>query len=228
MKIFDKLRDMFSDDPEVEERVMEKEIKPVKKPDFFKEQPIEEITEIDMFKSDPTFKFPVVLDESEDILPIKPKPVQQLTNTSINMMDLDKNKPRDLYKNAEKKPFKPSPVISPIFGLIEDDKNENGTTNPAIPQGKKPTIDEVMSRSSLVEPVKRVEPEIKIDYASDYTTPGLRSSKVAPMPDEDDEKEEDPVIKYQKIDDLLDNTSEHDFYTLVDSMYKNVDEGDEE
>lgn len=214
-KMINKARDLFSDETEVieethhgEEQKVKTKIEP--KPTIKEKESVDEITEREMFRADPTFKFPVMFDDV-DLNQTK------ASTPSINTPIMEKPKLRETYQPVEKKPFKPSPVISPVFGLVESEKKDDKTTKPTISTNKKPTIDEVISRNYKQEP-------IKVDNNL-YEGVGLRSNRVTPIVEEKEEVEE--PVSYKGLDDLLDNTSDHDFYTLVDSMYKNLEEGDE-
>lgn len=97
-------------------------------------------TERDLFKTQPSFKFPVIDEEDEEPVPVREKP-QPRTRSSILDYDLKpqrrepERKPE--YKlpnkinnsnsssrnanNGSERSFKPSPVISPVYGVL--DKN---------------------------------------------------------------------------------------------------------
>ena len=99
-----------------------------------KEEKIESTySERELFKSEPTFKFPVI-DEEED------EPIQ--TRSRVNTLDLDRREPakrpervterlNEIHKPTVnqsiskernvQKTFTPSPVISPVYGIL--DKN---------------------------------------------------------------------------------------------------------
>ena len=127
----------------------------------------------------------------------------------------------------QKKTFKPSPVISPVYGVL--DKNY--------------TKDEISSKDGLLtdsEDKVDIDYVIKKAYGNQATT---REEK-----NKENQKESDEIIdlfkdklkeddfnneelsnqvdeKIKSIDDLLKDTND-DFYSLVDSMYKD-EEGDE-
>lgn len=85
-------------------------------------------SERELFKSEPTFKFPVV-DEEEEIVPERSKvnvlEVERKENRNIEIprrenVISNKYEPRREEKPVQKT-FTPSPVISPIYGIL--DKN---------------------------------------------------------------------------------------------------------
>ena len=143
MGLIGKLKNIFYDEEIVEVKdepiVREEKKEEIRKPrieeiQVQKEEKIENTySERELFKSEPTFKFPVI-DEDDD------EPVQ--TRSRVNTIDLDRresakrpervvdrvneiHKPNvnvtiGKEKNSEKT-FTPSPVISPIYGIL--DKN---------------------------------------------------------------------------------------------------------
>ena len=143
MGLIGKLKNIFYDEEIVEVKeepaVREENQEEIRKPrieeiQVQKEEKIENTySERELFKSEPTFKFPVI-DEDDD------EPVQ--TRSRVNTIDLDRREPakrpekvteriNEIHKtnintiaNKERnneKTFTPSPVISPVYGIL--DKN---------------------------------------------------------------------------------------------------------
>ena len=143
MGLIGKLKNIFYDEEIVEVKeepvVREEKKEEIRKPRIEeiqvpKEEKIENTySERELFKSEPTFKFPVI-DEDDD------EPVQ--TRSRVNTIDLDRREPikrpervtgriNEIHKptintttNKERtveKTFTPSPVISPVYGIL--DKN---------------------------------------------------------------------------------------------------------
>ena len=143
MGLIGKLKNIFYDEEIVEVKeeptVREEKKEEIRKPrieeiQVQKEEKIENTySERELFKSEPTFKFPVI-DEDDD------EPVQ--TRSRVNTIDLDRCEPakrpervteriNEIHKpsinttiNKERnteKTFTPSPVISPVYGIL--DKN---------------------------------------------------------------------------------------------------------
>lgn len=143
MGLIGKLKNIFYDEEIVEVKeeptVREEKKEEIRKPrieeiQVQKEEKIENTySERELFKSEPTFKFPVI-DEDDD------EPVQ--TRSRVNTIDLDRREPEkrpervterinEIHKpsinttiNKERnteKTFTPSPVISPVYGIL--DKN---------------------------------------------------------------------------------------------------------
>lgn len=143
MGLIGKLKNIFYDEEIVELKeepvVREEKKEEIKKPRIEeiqvpKEEKIENTySERELFKSEPTFKFPVI-DEDDD------EPVQ--TRSRVNTVNLDRREPikrpervteriNEIHKptmntstnkeRAVEKTFTPSPVISPVYGIL--DKN---------------------------------------------------------------------------------------------------------
>ena len=94
------------------------------------EKPNQEFSERDLFRSESTFKFPQFDEEEfEESIP-RPNVVEEKRQSS-NVLDFErKNKQPysrlDVLKTndsgkEEKKRFKPSPVISPVYGILDKD-----------------------------------------------------------------------------------------------------------
>ena len=120
----------------------------------------------------------------------------------------------------QKKVFKPSPVISPVYGVL--DKNyskEDITSKDGLLNDSEDKID--------------IDYVIKKAYGSDTTLKEENKEEDTKIDlfKEEEIKSEDVNVteldeKIKSIDDLLKDTSDDDFYSLVDSMYKDseVDE----
>lgn len=149
MGLFGKIKNIFYDEEivEVPEQKVKKEEKPkieevkiIKKEEPKVEEPsIKPIyTERELFKTENTFKFPILDDEDEE--PIK-------TRSRVNALEMERSKKaepkeskldkfsdrfNDRYstntssrREVEKpstpeKVFKPSPIISPVYGILDD------------------------------------------------------------------------------------------------------------
>ncbi len=103
------------DTSEIEIPRFEEEKKLEEKPK--EEKKDEEIPERELFQSKKTFNFPILNDEEVEI----PK-----SRSNVNVMEMEKKKEQEKVKQHEEMvnintTFKPSPVISPIYGIL--DKN---------------------------------------------------------------------------------------------------------
>ena len=234
MGLFDKLKNIFIEEEEIESEESYKSI-PKKievKEETKKEEVVKEIPQItkedvvsdrDLIETNQKFKFPIIFEE-DDFKEERKK------SKSINVLERENTKYEPEIKREvkpQKKTFKPSPVISPVYGVL--DKNY--------------TKDEISSKDGLLtdsEDKVDIDYVIKKAYGNQATT---REEK-----NKENQKESDEIIdlfkdklkeddfnneelsnqvdeKIKSIDDLLKDTND-DFYSLVDIMYKD-EEGDE-
>ncbi len=120
MGLFKKIKDIFYDEevieePDTKEMPKIQEIKVEQKTIEEKKDLNNTFSERELFKPERTFNFPVFDDEEEEEIKPQSKP---------NILELEKKRSYEEPKSKvveEKKAFKPSPVISPIYGIL--DKN---------------------------------------------------------------------------------------------------------
>lgn len=253
MGLFDKLKNVFLEDdedfdndiPAVKEKVTKSEpiIKEEPKEEIKKEpEPVikkiedEKVKEKKLSDTNENFKFPIIF-EDEDFKEEKKKP------KSINVLERENNNSvvntnsskYDVEKIMPSKPqkFKPSPVISPVYGVL--DKNytkEEIKTKDGLLSDSGADIDSVMKKAygeTKVEEPKKEEVTINITVKDDDVDKKIEEIKntVEESIDEDIQDSIEALDeRIKSIDDLINDTSDEDFYSLVDSMY-NSDEGDE-
>lgn len=244
MKFVDKIKNYFydgeDDDTDKKKIVNKMENRFLRDKEHHKEEIKEEakeekaVNERELFKSDPTFNFPIIFDEEEvkEVKAVEPPP-----------RDFIRRDVQKIIEHSENKKFKPSPNISPVYGIIEHDdipkKSEetNSNKHSSIYDDKKLIdIDDILGRGY---DQKRVDLKQE-NY--DFEKPDL------PIPPKEDasfdlfdneelnskDDIEEPVVasssikkvdeKLKSIDELLENTNDDDFYSLVDSMYKEDNE----
>ena len=224
MGLFDKLKNVFIEEEEVES---EPEEKPNKQEKLEEEkiEPIKEdiVSDRDLIDTNQNFKFPIIFEE-EDFKEEKKK------SRSINVLERENTKYETEIKRdikSQKKTFKPSPVISPVYGVLDKNytKDEISSKNGLLSDySDKLDIDSVINKAygnttTREEKNKEKNTDEIINLFSEENT-----EEIGYELDEIDTKATDDKIK--SIDDLLKDSNE-DFYSLVDSMYKD-DEGDEE
>lgn len=122
MKMLDKIKNLFTEEVEVEEPI-KKEVTQVEIPaPVVKPKPVVEKTETVSdanISREEKFKFPVYFDDADfndlepkkEVKPVAPQPVKK-------EVAYGGNKP---LEKQEKKQFKPTPIISPVYGVL--DKN---------------------------------------------------------------------------------------------------------
>lgn len=238
MGLFDKLKNVFIeedfDDDDVE---VEKTKKPAAKPEVKIEEIKEEPKEKNDFVSDDTFsdrelldtkekfKFPIIFEEDDF--------KEEKKNTkSVNVLERETSKYEpELKKDVkkEKRTFKPSPVISPVYGVLDKNYSKEDITikDGLLSDVTEVDIDYVIKKASG-EYTTREEKNTNIEVES---TPIELFVETEPVKEEKKEEIEevdskDVDEKIKSIDELLKDTTDDDFYSLVDSMYKD-EEGDE-
>ena len=124
MGVFTKLKNIFYDEEIIETEPTIKEVsvpnqvqKNVASKNTKNDEPIiNKLNERELFKSEPTFKFPIFEEEEEF-------KKSTLGSRSNNVMDYEKRQKlvkdeKKEIKKEEKTVFKPSPIISPIYGIL--------------------------------------------------------------------------------------------------------------
>ena len=237
MGLFDKLKNVFMEDdideepvrsvPKVEE--IKKEEPVIQKRE--RELPVEDtFSDRELVNSKENFKFPIIF-EDEDFEEEKKK------TKSINVLERENTKYEDLIKRdtkPQKKVFKPSLVISPVYGVLDKNYSKEDITTKdgnRVSNDNGVDIDTVIKKAYGEEVVtktreeKREEENKTVDAFKEEET-DIKSLTIEQAEIKANEKEVDDKIA--SIDELLNDTNtDDDFYSLVDSMYKN-EEGDKE
>lgn len=237
MGLFDKLKNVFMEDdideepvrsvPKVEE--IKKEEPVIQKRE--RELPVEDtFSDRELVNSKENFKFPIIF-EDEDFKEEKKK------TKSINVLERENTKYEDLIKRdtkPQKKVFKPSLVISPVYGVLDKNYSKEDITTKdgnRVSNDNGVDIDTVIKKAYGEEVVtktreeKREEENKAVDAFKEEET-DIKSLTIEQAETKANEKEVDDKIA--SIDELLNDTNtDDDFYSLVDSMYKN-EEGDKE
>lgn len=251
MGLFDKLKNVFleedfdDDDVPVVKKEKVKEEEKIEKVEETKNEKLEEFKEEvketipvndntfsdrELLNTKEKFKFPIIF-EDEDF-----KEEDKKTK-SINLLERDNTKYETQIKTdvrREKKGFKPSPVISPVYGVLDKNysKDDITTKDGLLNDYDKVDIDYVIKKASgeygtreekreekKEEEVIDLFKEVEIEDNS-MEIPIISEEEAKPV----EEKEEEIDEKIKSIDELLKDTTDEDFYSLVDSMYKDGDE----
>ena len=237
MGLFDKLKNVFMEDdfeeepvksaPKVEE--IKKEEPVIQKRE--RELPVEDtFSDRELVNSKENFKFPIIF-EDEDFKEEKKK------TKSINVLERENTKYEDLIKRdtkPQKKVFKPSLVISPVYGVLDKNYSKEDITTKdgnRVTNDNGVDIDTVIKKAYGEEVVtktreeKREEENKTVDAFKEEET-DIKSLTIEQAETKANEREVDDKIA--SIDEILNDTNtDDDFYSLVDSMYKN-EEGDKE
>ena len=172
-----------------------------------------------------------------------------------------KEQPRDYSKflqqkkEEKKKIFTPSPVISPVYGVLnqnytKDDviiKTDTGVKGPSLEEVRKKayeikkevenkkvedefaeplkTLDEILISNQEIQKEKSIEKDNKSDVPEEITKDEFISEK-----EEVENTTEMPKIDSKPVESEVkddDDTLEKDLFNLIDSMYENKDEEEE-
>lgn len=233
MGLFDKLKNIFIEEELVDEGHIPVINKPIEKieeklvetPKVEIEPKAEEtdiISDRNLIDTNQKFKFPIIF-EDDDFKEEKKKV------KTVNILERETTRyepePRKELKNL-KKSFKPSLIISPVYGVLDKNYSKDEITSKdglSSDYDTKVDIDMVIKKAYGVD--KKLELE-NIELETDNTDEvdifeniEMPEAKEEPSIDEIDEK-------IKSIDDLLKDTNDDDFYSLVDSMYKDDEEED--
>ena len=208
------------------------------------------VSEREIFKSEKTFNFPAFDEEEYDSFVPKKRSTNIIEHERKKVEKIDYRKD---YKKSEEpkevKKFKPSPIISPVYGIL--DKNytpDEITTRTEMTLSRSLDVDVVRKKAfgSLEEVVKEEvlqdkELEEKLEKArtidellKDSSDEVIDIKKTTDeefetfssiedleeLEEENDKKEE--IKKHQE--NLEDDTLENDLFDLIDSMYENREE----
>lgn len=278
MGLFGKIKDILFDEEEVVEESTPKNLE-VKKPVEEKPQvateykppvvnrPIKKETvsqendyvrqEVKEYKMENTFPFPDFDEDEFDSV----RPIQKPKTTNVLDYERNKRKERKIEHNrldrvevVEKKKFKPSPIISPVYGILNEDYVASDITNRGepVPQKSSISVESVRKKAfgSLDEPIKKEVKEVykETETVNSYEPIERKEQKVKtidelledtadvaiPLEQEEIIPEIEPVKKEvieptmhekTKTESIDEDTLENDLFDLIDSMY---DKGEEE
>ena len=287
MSLLNKVKDFFYDEEEVDEyeetmpiKVHHKEKKEkikVNKLEHEKREEkakVQDVSEIELFKAERTFNFPMDIyeDENDSIKEEK----EEKTNISIekketvntnNYTTKQENpysnirnyaKYEDKKEEKEVKKFKPTPVISPIYGILDKNyKKEDIIIDSAAEKDRTKKLDYDEVRKKAYKDVYKEDEEEKSIFfnlndkqeekeENDYVKIVYNDVTYEEEKDDKNVTIGEKIEEYQKelekdidlneednIDDdtkILSETKEQDLFNLIDNMYNSEvdDEGDEE
>lgn len=233
MGFIDKVKGFFYDEEEVEEEVevpVKREL-PKKKPIILDdEENKKEVPERELFRAERTFNFPMDMDEEDepDFTPIK-KSIKEEKNSS-NVVESRKvpyssntssASPYKSYSSAkteekQEKKFKPTPIISPIYGIIEGEYENSNKKDTLLSETKEFSITKKIDFDTVRE---KAYGKVKKDYTEgNEVTEESKGIFFNLVDDEKDDKKE--VVTVNKID-----TDEEDDIKIT---YNDVDYDEDE
>lgn len=178
MKLFNKIKSILFDDEEMDDNreevssepipneVLEEEVEPaptqVKRAEFVddfelpkRKEVAPKIEERDVFTSANTFNFPVDVEEDDFKLDDFPKRNQNALENTLDTKRVNVEKysiKKQENTDAKKEPFKASPIISPIYGIMDKNYKKNDVLSKkpvekVKPQPKVMDLDEVRKKA---------------------------------------------------------------------------------
>ena len=293
MSFMNKVKNFFYEDieEEVEEQEPKKKFNPFKKESkveeqIVKEEPIDvkqeannDLSERELFKAERTFNFPMdlgdeIFDNEEETkvdIPTRREPVREETYTRSIYHNISREEPK---KDEPKKKFRPSPVISPVYGIL--DKNYTVDDVVDVDKTKEFSLDKRMIEYDAVrsrayidkneeieksinndifynldeedapnDELQAEEPSVIITYDEIAEAPIEEAKEVEfketevkeeipveePEEDEDiapDVKIETPKKKGKKVKEEKKEESKEDLFNLIDNMYNEDEEEEDE
>ncbi len=237
--------------PAIEE---ETRLEESQKKEVVRNTPSEIVSDRDMFRSDKTFNFPAFDEEEFESIKTPPRKTNVLTKQNTPRPE-KKTEYRRIEKKEETQKFKPSPIISPVYGIL--DKNytpEEITSKSSI--NKRLDVDTVRKKAFGNSPKKEEEKDDVIiknyqDYDDKILEEKLEKARtidellkdssdevITLREDKDTSKEEikeelpedtlesDAITSIDELKSTDDGTLESDLFDLIDSMYENREEGE--
>ena len=233
MGLFDKLKNIFMEEelievnsednvfPKIKVEVEEEEKKEAKDLPVEVELDKDEVSDRALTNTNQRFKFPIIF-EDDDFKE------EKMNTQSINVLERENNKyeaePRKEIK-PQKKTFKPSPVISPVYGILDKNYTKEDLSS------KDGLLEDYEGKVDIDTVIKKAYGEKKVENILIETEEKMEEVEAVNLFEDTNEEEVEYSIeeideKIKSIDDLLKDTSDDDFYSLVDSMYKD-EEGEE-
>lgn len=214
MGLFSKIRDILTYEDETEEEI-KKEVTTVEIPSPEEEQSFKRNYDFDItekeFEEEPVKK------------QVKEKPAFTIFTDSdfdtIEKVEKKKDERKPYTPKVETKKFKPSPIISPVYGVIKEEKAETISFSPYT-KHEEITIDDVRKKAFGTASLED-DLETNLFSTKELT---LESTSKNDIFDEVDSALDERDSK-EKIDFDSDNAiNENDLFNLIDSMYERNDE----
>lgn len=220
MKLFEKIKSILFDEEEVELPVIKPELKKEYEAPKPREEYVEpkretrsveeELNERELFEAKQTFNFPAFLDEEKP----KEKEEDLRRSRNLNILDYDKLKRREkpVTSKTEEEPhkqFKPSPLISPVYGVVD------GTIHKEVEIIREETIKKTtkINNSVIVEEVR--------NKAFGTLEDQIASTLDKPVNEFYDDDEDTKPIEELLINDLDEKAQEENDDIITESRVKN-------
>lgn len=194
MGFLDKVKNLFTEEIEVEEVPIKKEVMKVEIPAPVQEAPKQviksDVTESDFLKKEEKVRTPVFFDDKDFISLEQPKPVEK------PKVEVPRKEPYSMKKEEPKKKFSPSPIISPVYGVLDKNYHKEDIASKGERRRNERYSSRMSSRLSIDDVMKKAYGTLEDELETAMTK---TSSSVL-------EQEEKPVEKNVFDDfDLLEN-----------------------
>ena len=209
MGLMNKIRDMFTEEVEVsDEEPIKKEVIQVEipAPQQKEEQVVESVKKEE--KSQPIF-----FDDNDFANLEPPKKVDKVAKKNSVF---EKPKKVEVHKE-EKKVFKPTPIISPVYGVLdknyhkEDIKQKNNSSISAYYNHKDVSIDDIRKKA-----YGTLEDDLEITLFGE--------PEKVDVPDNSDIDMFDELLDNTDVKPEINDTDDSDLFNLIDSMYEKEDD----
>lgn len=214
MGLMDKLRDMFTEEVEVEEPIKKEVIQveipaPQQKEEVFEEK----VNDVEV-KKEEKVSAPIFFDDNDFASLEPPKKVEKVERSNRKSSLHEKSKKVEPEKQ-EKRVFRPTPIISPVYGILdknyhkEDIKQRNNSSNTTYYNHKDVSIDDIRKKA-----YGTLEDDLEVTLFGEPEKIDVEPANNLDMFDElmDDKKVNEPE-------------DDSDLFNLIDSMYEKEDDG---
>lgn len=199
----------------------------VKEPTFEKVEP-NDISERDLFRSESTFKFPAFDEEEFNTSMPRIKREEPVKEKKSEYSRLDSFRVKEEPAKEEKKRFKPSPVISPVYGILDKDYKVEDIKE--APKGTNGTI--LSSKDLDVESVRaKAFGKLENNLAEKSVRKSVVSNETYDIKKEEEKKEEikkeeieKPLFDKEKDLIISDEPILEDTHNLIEERAKTIDE----
>ena len=200
MGFLDKVKNLFTD--EVEEEPVKSEVIQVEIPAPAKEEveEKEEITDNQEIKNEEKAATPIFFDDDYFKELDQPKPVY-------------KESPKD---NIEKRHFKPTPIISPVYGVLDKNYSKEDITT------KTKEVEKTNTSITLDDVRKKAYGTLEDDLETTMVNVNSNSILFNDETKEDDLFDE--LIDIDEEKEVKDDKASDELFDLIDSMYSNKEE----
>lgn len=211
MGIINKLRDMFTEEVEVpEEEPIKKEVIQVEIP--APQQKEEKIVDEKPIEKEKT-SVPIFFDDN-DFAGLHSSNKVEKTVKKVNSFE-KKNKVE--VRKEEKKVFKPTPIISPVYGVLdknyhkEDIRQKNNSSSNVYYNHKEVSIDDIRKKA-----YGTLEDDLEVTLFGEPEKVDIEQDNDLDMFDE--------LLDDTKINNNVTDTDDSDLFNLIDSMYEKGDD----